>query len=223
MLAMDENQIVAFSEQATFPYSRDEVEAMRECAPSSLRGVISAAQIFALAVDAGALTPGTAKQNAHKEIADLARWVKKGPKLGALGSQARDHLAHNRLRHPVKRGQRVTAGDLGTPRFQTSIDELMSCLGRFEMIHRHALENPPPAPGRGPKVKAVEEQLILAIREAWLYAEWPEGAPPRGGWPTFRHLCLRPLEERHRLEHVSEKVWEKRLTNAQRNLVGDRK
>jgi hypothetical protein len=112
----------------------------------------------------------------------------------------------------VKRGQRVTAGDLGAPPFHTSIDELMSCLGRFEMIHRRALENPPPAPGRGPKVKAAEKQLILAIREAWLYAEWPEGAPPRSGWPTFRHLCLRPLQERFGLQHVSDKVWEKRLT-----------
>jgi hypothetical protein len=46
--------------------------------------------------------------------------------------------------------------------------------------------------------------------------------PPRSGWPAFRYLCLRPLE-RLGLQHVSDKVWEKRLTNAQMNWVGDRK
>jgi hypothetical protein len=65
---------------------------------------------------AGAFAGGTPKQNAHDDIKNLAEWVSAGLTL-ECGAVARDHLAQNRLRHPVKLGQHVTPGDLGASPF----------------------------------------------------------------------------------------------------------
>jgi hypothetical protein len=174
---MTQPQTAADPESATYPYSREEFEAIRECVQSVPRGLLRAARRHIQALDAGAFAGGTPKQNAHDDIKNLAEWVSAGLTL-ECGAVARDHLAKNRLRHPVKLGQHVTPGDLGASPFQTSFDELMTCLGNFEMAYRHALDkrNRPPRPSRGPKQRLAEEALILAIREAWLYAAWPEGA-----------------------------------------------
>ena len=224
---MKESRTVAVYELETSAYSREEFEAIAACLPSLPRGVLKAAAAFVLYQEYGAPAKGTPKQNARDEIEKVACWVKEGLKLGALGSQAREHLAQNRLRHPVRGREAIAVKELPgfRPPFGKDFDELMRCLFCFEKAHWPALkkENLPEAPRPGARTIAAERQLILAIREAWLYADWPEGAPPRNGWPAFRHLCLRPLEERFGLQHVSDKVWEKRLTSAQKNWVGDRK
>jgi hypothetical protein len=129
-------QTAADPESATYPYSREEFEAIRECVQSVPRGLLRAARRHIQALDVGAFAGGTPKQNAHDDIKNLAEWVSAGLTL-ECGAVARDHLAQNRLRRPVKLGQHVTPGDLGASPFQTSFDELMTCLGNFEMAYRH--------------------------------------------------------------------------------------
>ena len=168
--------------EVTWPYTTEEIDAIRELLPpenreAAIQWLVRAAQLYVFAQTRGKRS----NSNPRKEIERLRNaLVELFDALMNLSPDARSYLTKN-----MRAGVRLPDEDPFTA------ESLRHAIDRFD--HENRLELLPEPIRGGARPRLYEKRWAERVREAFALAHG--GKPPRRGFPAFQNACLVALKD----------------------------
>ncbi|MGZ3349132.1 MAG: hypothetical protein ACXU89_09330 [Xanthobacteraceae bacterium] len=169
--------------EVTWPYTPDELAAIRELLPEkhreiALQHAVRAAQLYVFAQTRGKVS----NANPRKEIERLrSAFVELFHALMHLRPEARSYLTENMV-------------DMRLPDEQPfTVESLRHAIDRFDRENRRGLEQLPDAIRGGARPRMHEKRLDQRLQEAFIIGHG--GKRPKQGFPAFQDACLVALKD----------------------------